>query len=168
MSTTSQFCCTFSLIKMLLRRETAHSHCTDKEIMALVAYGGGSGHGCGDDDDDIPPDATLYSTRFRSIWVLLCLASIGLLLCPDLCVFVHLTWLVAWLFSLPCRIWCKVIIIIIIRQDDHATNHARCKQTRRAGQSRKHIEAKQSATIYLANMWSTTPAKQSVENAPCQ
>jgi hypothetical protein len=44
--------------------------------------------------------------------VSLCLASICLLLCPALRVFVHLTWLVAWLSCLPCRIWCKIIIII--------------------------------------------------------
>jgi hypothetical protein len=42
--------------------------------------------------------------------VLLCLASICLLLCPALRVFVHLTWLVARLSCLPCRIWCKIII----------------------------------------------------------
>jgi hypothetical protein len=45
--------------------------------------------------------------------VLLGLASICLLLSPALRVFVHLTWLVAWLSCLPCRIWCKIIIIII-------------------------------------------------------
>jgi hypothetical protein len=43
---------------------------------------------------------------------LLCLALKCLLLCPALRVFVHLTWLVAWLSCLPCRIWCKIIIII--------------------------------------------------------
>jgi hypothetical protein len=45
--------------------------------------------------------------------VSLCLALICLLLCPALRVFVHLTWLVAWLSCLLCRIWCKIIIIII-------------------------------------------------------
>jgi hypothetical protein len=28
------------------------------------------------------------------------------------CVLIHLTWLVAWLSCLPCRIWCNIIIII--------------------------------------------------------
>jgi hypothetical protein len=31
-----------------------------------------------------------------------------------LLVFVHLAWLVAWLPCLPCCIWCRFIIIIII------------------------------------------------------
>jgi hypothetical protein len=35
------------------------------------------------------------------------------------------------------------------RQDNHATNHVRCTKTHKAGQSRRHIEAKQSKTIYL-------------------
>jgi hypothetical protein len=46
--------------------------------------------------------------------VSLCLASICLLLCPALRVFAHLTWLVAWLPCLPCRIWCKIIIITAV------------------------------------------------------
>jgi hypothetical protein len=33
------------------------------------------------------------------------------------------------------------------RQDNHATNHVRCTKTRKAGQSRRHIESKQSETI---------------------
>jgi hypothetical protein len=36
------------------------------------------------------------------------------------------------------------------RQDNHATNHVRCAETSRAKQSRKHIEAKHSKTIYLS------------------
>jgi hypothetical protein len=36
------------------------------------------------------------------------------------------------------------------RQDNHATNHVRCTKTRKAGQSRRHIEAKQSETITCA------------------
>jgi hypothetical protein len=51
---------------------------------------------------------------FERYIVSLCLASICLLLCPALLVFVHLTWLVAWLSCLQCRIWCKSIIIIIM------------------------------------------------------
>jgi hypothetical protein len=43
------------------------------------------------------------------------------------------------------------------RQDNHATNQARCTKMRKAGQSRRHIEAKQSETIYLSNV--TMPAK---------
>jgi hypothetical protein len=35
------------------------------------------------------------------------------------------------------------------RQDNHATNHIRCTKARKAGQSRRHIEAKQNETIYL-------------------
>jgi hypothetical protein len=37
--------------------------------------------------------------------------SICLLLCFDLLVSAHLTWLVAWLSCLPCRTWCNIIII---------------------------------------------------------
>jgi hypothetical protein len=33
------------------------------------------------------------------------------------------------------------------RQDNHATNHARCTKMSMAGQRRRHIEAKQSETI---------------------
>jgi hypothetical protein len=35
------------------------------------------------------------------------------------------------------------------RQDNHVTNHVRCTKTRKAGQSRRHIEAKQSKTALL-------------------
>jgi hypothetical protein len=49
---------------------------------------------------------------FQRYMVSLCLASICLLLCPASSVFVHLTWLVAWLSCLPCRTWCKIIINI--------------------------------------------------------
>jgi hypothetical protein len=35
------------------------------------------------------------------------------------------------------------------RQDNHATNHVRCTKMRKAGKSRRHIEAKQSETKYL-------------------
>jgi hypothetical protein len=55
----------------------------------------------------------LHSTRFRGIWFrfvwpryAFCFAL------PCLARFVHLTWLVVWLSCLPCRIWCKIIIII--------------------------------------------------------
>jgi hypothetical protein len=56
------------------------------------------------------------------------------------------------------------------RQDNHATNHVRCTETRKAGQSRRHVEAKQSETIYQAlyQVWSTTPAKQNVGKASRQ
>jgi hypothetical protein len=40
-------------------------------------------------------------------------ASICLLLCFDLLVAAHLTWLVAWLSCLPCRTWCNIIIIAL-------------------------------------------------------
>jgi hypothetical protein len=30
------------------------------------------------------------------------------------CAFLHLTWLLAWLSCPPCRIWCRIIIIILI------------------------------------------------------
>jgi hypothetical protein len=49
---------------------------------------------------------------FVRCMVWLCLASICLLLCPALLFIVHLAWLVAWLSCLPCRIWCKIIIIM--------------------------------------------------------
>jgi hypothetical protein len=42
----------------------------------------------------------------------LCLASMYLLLCPALLVFVHLACLVAWLPCLPCRTQCNIISII--------------------------------------------------------
>jgi hypothetical protein len=45
--------------------------------------------------------------------VSLCLASIYLLFCPALRVFVNLTWLVVWLSCPSRRIWCKIITIII-------------------------------------------------------
>jgi hypothetical protein len=68
---------------------------------------------------------------------------------------------------------CATIMMILHqmqhgRQDNHATNHVRCTKTRKAGQSRRQIEAKQSETIYLCNVWSTKPTKQSSGKASRQ
>jgi hypothetical protein len=61
------------------------------------------------------------------------------------------------------------------RQDKHATNHARCTKPRKAGQSGRHIEAKQSETIYLkrveynacqAKHWKSTPSMLMGEAQP--
>jgi hypothetical protein len=60
-------------------------------------------------------------------------------------VFVHLTWLVAWLSCLPCRIWCNIIIIthggVPLKHNGQALGEPESKQRLTADQTQAEMEA---------------------------